>query len=57
MSKKYEMIKLFYIREQWTESMVRNAVVKGYITEEECEEILSSKKNNGVLLDEYKETK
>ena len=51
------MIKLFYIREQWTENMVRNAVVKGYITEEECEEILSSMKNNGVLLDEYKETK
>ena len=49
------MIKLFYIRRQWTENMVRNAVVKGYITEEECEEILSS--NNGVLLDEYKETK
>ena len=51
------MIKLFYIRGQWTENMVRNAVVKGYITEEECEEILSSMKNNGVLLDEYKETK
>ena len=51
------MIKLFYIRGQWTEAMVRNAVVKGYITEEECEEILSSMKNNGVLLDEYKETK
>ena len=42
---KYEMIKLFYIRGQWTENMVRNAVVKGYITEEECEEILSSKES------------
>ena len=54
---KYEMIKLFYLREQWTENMVRNAVVKGYITEEEYEEILSSKKNNRVVLYEYKETK
>ena len=51
------MIKLFYLRGQWTENMVRNAVVKGYIIEEECEEILSSMKNDGVLLDEYKETK
>lgn len=39
---KYEMIKLFYIRGQWTETMVRNVVIKGWISEKECEDILSS---------------
>ena len=40
---KYEMIKLFYIREQWTEAMVRNAVIKGWITQKESEDILNAR--------------
>ena len=43
MSKRYEMVKLFYLKEQWTETMVRNAVKSGWITEEECEEILNAR--------------
>ena len=43
MSEKYEMIKLFYIRGQWSEKMVKNAVIKGWITQEESEEILSAR--------------
>ena len=42
MSKRYEMVKLFYLKGQWTETMVRNAVNCGWITEEECEEILNA---------------
>ena len=37
----YEKIKRFYDLGLWTEDMVRNAVAKGIITEEECEQILS----------------
>ena len=37
------MIKLFYIRGQWTETMVRNAVIKGWITQKESEEILNAR--------------
>ena len=40
---KYEMIKLFYIRGQWTETMVRNAVIKGWITQKESEDILNAR--------------
>ena len=43
MSEKYEMVKLFYIKGQWSEKMVKNAVIKGWISEKECEGILSSK--------------
>ena len=43
------MIKLFCLREQWTEAMVRNAVIKGWITDKECEDILS-------LCEEFKRT-
>lgn len=35
----FEKIKKFYDLGLWTESMVRNAVVKGVITEEEYKEI------------------
>ena len=35
MSKKYEMVKDFYDRGLWSITRVRNAVVKGWITEEE----------------------
>lgn len=38
-SKKYEKVKSYYDKGLWTIEMVRNAVVKGWITEEEFEEI------------------
>lgn len=38
-SKKYAKVKLYYDRGVWTKEMVHNAVVKGWITEEEYEEI------------------
>ena len=37
----FEKIKKWYIQGLWTEVMVRNAVNKGIITEEQLEEILS----------------
>ena len=36
----YGKIKKWYIQGLWTEEMVRNAVEKGVITEEQCAEIL-----------------
>lgn len=38
-SKNYEKVKGFYGRKLWDENRVRNAVVKGWITEEEFVEI------------------
>ena len=38
-SKKYEKVKTYYDRNVWTIDMVRNAVVKGWITDEEFTEI------------------
>ena len=38
-SKKYEKVKIYYDQGVWTIDMVRNAVVKGWITEEEFTEI------------------
>lgn len=38
-SAKFEMVQSFYIRKAWTIDKVRNAVVKGWITEEEFKEI------------------
>lgn len=38
-SKKFETVKSYYIRGMWNEAKVRNAVVKGWITAEEFEEI------------------
>ena len=35
----FEKIKKFYDLGLWTKEMVENAVVKGVITEKECEEI------------------
>lgn len=40
MSKKYEMVKAAYERGSWNKAMVRNAVVKGWITAEEYAEIV-----------------
>lgn len=38
----YEKIKRFYDLGLWTAEMVRNAVAKGIITEEECESIIKN---------------
>lgn len=38
-SPKYEKVKGYYDKGLWNEEMVRNAVVKGWITEEEYTEI------------------
>lgn len=38
-SKHYERVKSYYERGLWTLGQVRNAVVKGWITAEEFEEI------------------
>ncbi len=38
-SKNYEKVKGFYGKKLWDETRVRNAVVKGWITEEEFAEI------------------
>lgn len=37
MSRKFEFVKAAYKRGTWNKAMVRNAVVKGWITEEEYE--------------------
>ncbi|MBP5163251.1 MAG: XkdX family protein [Spirochaetales bacterium] len=39
-SPKFEMVKDFYDRGKWSEAKVHNAVVKGWITEEEYAEIV-----------------
>lgn len=42
----FERIKKWYSMGLWTEEMVRNAVDKGVITEEEYDEILGVTKEN-----------
>lgn len=39
MSPKYSKVKRYYDQGLWTKEMVRNAVVKGWITEQEYEDI------------------
>ena len=39
MSKKFKLVKKYYDNGLWNEEMVRNAVVKGWITAAEYEEI------------------
>lgn len=39
MSQKFKKIKNYYDMGLWNEEMVRNAVIKGWITAEEYEEI------------------
>ncbi|MCD7709547.1 MAG: XkdX family protein [Clostridiales bacterium] len=41
MSSKYTKVKGYYDAKLWSVEAVRNAVVKGWITEEEFEEITS----------------
>lgn len=40
MSKKFATVKAAYDRGTWNKTMVRNAVVKGWITPEEYQEIV-----------------
>lgn len=37
MSSKYAMVKKFYDKDLWSITRVKNAVIKGWITEEEYE--------------------
>lgn len=37
MSKKYELVKVYYDAGLWSKTRVRNAVIKGWITAEEYE--------------------
>lgn len=39
MSEKYELVRKYYKDKLWDETKVRNAVVKGWITEYEFQEI------------------
>ena len=39
-SPKFELVKSYYDKGLWSEARVRMAVEKGWITEEECNEIL-----------------
>ena len=39
MSNKYNKVKSYYDKHLWTKGMVKNAVVKGWITAAEYEEI------------------
>jgi hypothetical protein len=39
-SKKYKLVKKYYDEGYWTKEMVYNAVVKGWITEQEYHEIV-----------------
>jgi len=39
-SKKFELVKSYYDRGLWNAKRVRDAVTKGWITAEECAEIL-----------------
>lgn len=40
MSKRFEQVKSYYDKGYWTKEMVHNAVVKGWITEDEYIEIV-----------------
>lgn len=42
-SSKFSKVKFYYEQGLWNETMVRNAVVKKWITAEEAEEILGEK--------------
>ena len=47
MSKNYERVKRWYDLGKWPKEAVRNAVVKGWITAEEYEEITGEEYDNG----------
>nr|DAG80679.1 MAG TPA: tail assembly chaperone protein [Caudoviricetes sp.] len=39
-SKRYELVKKYYDKRLWTRKMLKNAVVKGWITQDEYDEIV-----------------
>lgn len=39
-SKRYELVKSYYDKRLWTRKMLKNAVVKGWITQDEYDEIV-----------------
>lgn len=43
MTNKFEKVKEYYESGYWTKAMVANAVVKGWITQEEYEQIIASR--------------
>ena len=43
MSKNYEKVKNFYLQGLWDKPRLLNAILKGWITEEEFDEIVSLK--------------
>ena len=52
---KFEKVKLYYEKGLWDKSRVRNAVVKGWITAEEYENIIGKPYEKGVITkEEYK---
>lgn len=46
MSKKFNLVKKYYDEGFWTKEMVHNAVIKGWITEEEYYEIAGEEYEN-----------
>lgn len=44
-SKRYEQVKGYYDKGLWSAKRVHNAVVKGWITQAECDEILGVNAN------------
>lgn len=42
MSARYELVKKYYDRGLWSAERVQKAVDKGWITQEECDEILGA---------------
>ena len=43
MSPKYNQIQYYYLKGFWTVAMLENAVIKGWITEQEMVDILEAK--------------
>lgn len=41
-SKYYDIVKKWYDRGKWSADVVKEAVAKGWITQEECDEILTN---------------
>lgn len=41
-SKRYELVKGYYDKRLWTRKMLKNAVVKGWITQDEYEGIVGA---------------
>lgn len=42
-SKRYELVKGYYDKQLWTKKMLKNAVVKGWITQDEYDGIVGAK--------------